>query len=248
MSATGLGARVPARRRGRADRPDRLHAPPPARPRGRPVIEHRVDGSSPLRLTALRRLSPSRRRFVEQPLHDHAVSPLSLELPVTPIHADNPEPAPLVQNQARRVLREDARQDLPKPPLRIDLADASSAARPAPVPRAARATYTECSATPGVGRPTAIGARARPGHDLAIALHDHGGEAVPLVDELRGEAAPACGARSRTSRCGRRSPRCRSPRWPPHRPESPVVSGGRRSSSGRRGHGRGARDTAPMQG
>src|SRR5258705_716802 len=59
---------------------------------------------------------------VEESLDDDAVAPLAVELAVAPIHTDHPEPAALVQGQARRVLGKDAGDDLPEPPGGVGLA------------------------------------------------------------------------------------------------------------------------------
>src|SRR5262245_494896 len=76
--------------------------------------------------------SSRRGRGLEQPLHDHAVSPLPFELAVTLIDSDHPEPAPLVKLQARGVLREDARHDLPEPALGIGAAEGLQRGAPRP--------------------------------------------------------------------------------------------------------------------
>src|SRR5262245_63435122 len=57
--------------------------------------------------------SSRRRRLVEEPLHNHTVSPLPFELAVAMINADHAEPTALVQGQARDVLRVGPREDLP---------------------------------------------------------------------------------------------------------------------------------------
>src|SRR5689334_13861705 len=62
-------------------------------------------------------------RGVEQALHDDAVTPLPVQLPVALVDTDDPEATPLVQRQARRVLREDPGHDLPEPTLGVRLTE-----------------------------------------------------------------------------------------------------------------------------
>src|SRR5580765_1825687 len=99
---------------------------------------------------------------VEQPFDDHAVAPLPVELAVAAVHADDTEPAPLVQREARSVLREDPRHDLPEAALRVSAAERleRGAARPGAA-RGPRDVHRVLGHA-GVGRTAAVGAGARP--------------------------------------------------------------------------------------
>src|SRR5688572_7871272 len=127
------------------------------------------------------------RGLVEQLFHDHAVAPLAVELAVAPVHADHAEAAALVQAETRRVLGEDAREDLPEAALGVDAAERLQ--RGAAGPGAARGArdVDRVLGHAGIGRPAAVGARGRPGHHAAVALDDHRREALALVRELRGD-------------------------------------------------------------
>src|SRR5678815_4315056 len=86
-------------------------------------------------------ITPSRSGSVEESLDDDAVAPLAVELAVAPINSHHPEPAALVQAQARRVLGKDAGDDLPEPPGGVGLTQRLQSNPPRPgAARLARGT------------------------------------------------------------------------------------------------------------
>src|SRR5215471_12620146 len=123
-------------------------------------------------------------RLVDQTLHDDAVTPLALELAVPLICADDPEAAALMKGQARRVLREDPRDDLPEAALRVGAAQGLQGLTSRPRSTGCARNVHGVFGHAGVGGATAIGPGARPGHDAPISLHHHRGEAVALIGEL----------------------------------------------------------------
>src|SRR5712691_4032513 len=102
------------------------------------------------------------------------------------VHADHPEAAPLVKSEARGVLREDARHDLPEAPFGVGAAERlqrfSPRSRPAGRPRHVHRMLGYSR----VGGATAGGSRAPPCHHPPSPLYYLRAVAVPIVDELRG--------------------------------------------------------------
>src|SRR5215831_15710280 len=124
------------------------------------------------------------RRLVDQTLHDDAVAPLAFELAVPLIRADDPEAAALMKGQARRVLREDPRHDLPEAALRVGLAQRLQGFPSSPCSTDRARHVHGVLGHARVGGATAIGPGTPPGHGAPISLHHHRGEAVALVGEL----------------------------------------------------------------
>jgi hypothetical protein len=104
---------------------------------------------------------------------------------MTPVHADHPEPRPLVQDQAPSVFGKDARHELPEASSLV-LADQSVQGR---------ATGTDAAGMPGsvdrvlghasIGLPRSVRASAGPGDHVVAALDHDRRVAVPLLGQLR---------------------------------------------------------------
>src|SRR6185295_5802380 len=85
-----------------------------------PAIARRKPSAMWLRAELCVQRNRTRGRLMsEQPLHDHAIAPLPVELAVPLVHADHPEAAPFVQAQARGVLGKDPGDDLPEAALGV---------------------------------------------------------------------------------------------------------------------------------
>src|SRR5262249_20344378 len=132
-----------------------------------------------------RRATSGLRGGVEQPLHDHAVAPLAVELGVAVIDADHAEAATLGRGEGGRGLREDPRDDLPEAARGVRAAERLQ--RRAPGAGTARGTGDVHGVLghTGVGGPAAVRPGSGPRDDPAVTLDDHGGKLVSLVLQLR---------------------------------------------------------------
>src|SRR5439155_12928053 len=126
-------------------------------------------------------------RIAEQLLDDHAIAPHALELAVTPVDADDAKAGAFVKRDARGVLREDPRHELPEAAsgVRVEqglerrAAGAGAARLAVDVDRMLGDAH--------VGRPATVRAGARPGDHEPVALDHDRREAIALVGELRGD-------------------------------------------------------------
>src|SRR5262249_58397614 len=102
----------------------------------------------------------------------------------TPVDADRAEPGPLVQRQARRVLREDARKQLPETARRISIDQPDKGGVPGAAAARRPVDIDRMLGDAVVAGPAAIGPGAGEGADAAGALGDDGRIALALVAQL----------------------------------------------------------------
>src|SRR5438445_5530619 len=121
---------------------------------------------------------------VQQLLDDHAIAPFAGELAVPLIDADDAESAGLVQPEARGVLGEDARDQLPEPARGVDVAERVQCRPPGPGAARAAGHGGRGLGDPRLGGPGPVRARRRPRDHAPVALdHDRRG-ALALVGQL----------------------------------------------------------------
>src|SRR5882724_12606645 len=134
----------------------------------RPVV-----GAARRRSSRGRRItSARRRRLVKHPLDDHGIAPLAVELAVPPVDADDAELTGLVQPEARGVLREDTRDQLPEPARGVDVAEGVQRRAPGAGATRGAGHVDGVLGDPGVRRPGPVRARGRPRDHAPVAL-DH---------------------------------------------------------------------------
>src|SRR5262249_38189435 len=127
----------------------------------------------------------SHARRAEQSLDDDAIAPLAIELAVALVHTHDPEAASLVENEARGVLRENPRHDLPEPALAVGATECFERhTTGAGAARGAR-DVDRMFGDARIGAPVAIRPSTRPGDGLAVALDDYRRETIRFLDELR---------------------------------------------------------------
>src|SRR3989442_13846947 len=121
---------------------------------------------------------------VQQLLDDHAIAPVTGELAVPLVDADDAESTGLVQPEARGVLGEDARDELPEPARGVDVAERVQRRPPGPGAARAAGHVDRGLGDPRVRGPGPVRARRRPRAHAPVALDHDRRVALALVGQL----------------------------------------------------------------
>src|SRR2546426_11844161 len=121
---------------------------------------------------------------VQQLLDDHAIAPVTGELAVPLVDADDAESTGLVQPEARGVLGKDARDELPHPPRGVDVAERVQRRPPGPGGTRGAGHVDRVLGDPRIRGPGPVRARGRPRDHAPVALDHDRRIALALVGQL----------------------------------------------------------------
>src|SRR5262245_61187934 len=125
--------------------------------------------------------------ITEEFLNNDTVTPHPVELAMAMIYADNSEACSLMQDQARRVFREDAGYELPEPQVCVDVAEMFEGDTPCPCAACTPLDIHGMLCNARITGTAPVQTCTGPGHHLAITLNDYRRIVFPLVGELGGD-------------------------------------------------------------